>query len=135
MPAGEGGSFFRALVPLWSLNPKNLHARRSRPLTRYRWPPLVVQVWVDDASARNYSVVMNLTSSYVFFSFVCALVCAVWSRRQHRLRVLDICATIQRPAEARELLVVVPPADIIILRRELPHVVGELALEPEQSFS
>ena len=69
MPAGEGGSFFRALVPLWLLNPKNLRSRP--PLTRYRWPPLVVQVWVDDASARNYSVVYE---SYFFLCLLCSFV-------------------------------------------------------------
>ena len=50
MPAGEGGSFFRALD--CPLNPKNSACARGHA-ARARYAA-AVQVWVDDASARNY---------------------------------------------------------------------------------
>ena len=89
----------------------------------------------------NYSVVYESHFFLCLSSFVCATLSglvrarSVWSRRQDRLRVLDICPAVERAAQARERLVVVPPANVIVLRHELPHVVREPALEPEQSFS
>ena len=147
MPAGEGGSLFRALT------------RRSPPISVRG----VVNTYLasDEACGlgatalpvrhrrdveTNYSVVYE---SHFFLCLLCrsykyvhscalsglARARGVWSRRQDRLRVLDICPAVERAAQARELLVVVPPARVIVLRHELPHVMGQLALEPEQSFS
>ena len=98
VPAGEGGSAHRAWSPSSTRD-----IRTAAPL---RAPVTVATPGKYDASARNY----------VFFCFARATVpLAPVVDVQDRLRVLDICATIQRPAEARELLVVVPPPRAVIL--------------------
>ena len=149
MPAGEGGSLFGALTrrspPVSVRGVVNTYlVRRRRGARARRDAPS--QYAIDATWKLTTLLFMNLTSSYVFFvrSYKYVHLCAlsglprarsVWSRRQDRLRVLDICSAVERAAQPRELLVVVPPARVVILRHELPHVVGELALEPEQSFS